>query len=724
MGSSSKPQTLGYRYFMSIHMGLSAGPINEVKEIEVGGRTAWKGSATGQARWQIKASGLFGGDSGEGGIYGTIDMMLGTEDQPVNPRLQRMLGSALVPAFRGVTTFFYDGLIASMNPYPKPWAFRVRRVTAGWDGNNVWYPTKSTIWLGGDTISAMNGAHIIYEAITNRQWGRGRSANRIDDASFRAAADTLFDEGLGLCLCWRRQDSLSELISTVLDHIGGALIDDLQTGKLILRLIRADYDVDDLLLFDEKNGLLGIEQDDSAGGSGAVNEVVVRFTDMMNGGESNQVRVQNLAGIQQSGAINSETVDYSCVPTSGLALRLAQRDLSAKSAATRRFKIRLDRRAYSVLPGGVIRIRSLRRGYEQLVLRVGRVELGKLSEGTITVTAVQDYFGMPLTSYVEVQPPTVKPPTNEPLPATIVKLFEVPYFNLAAYLTAADLSRLTKFSCALALAARRPSTAAQGFVLATRVGSAAYDGVSEGVFCPTAQITIDLDYHTTSCEFTFSTDLSYVQAGDSALINDEIVRIDSINIDTGALVIARGCGDTIPAKHKAGDRIWFYSQDAAVDPAEYTTGVTVHAKVQTHTTSGLLDLALAPQETYLFKGRQARPYPPGRFRIGGQSYPAGIVGDVVLTWANRDRVQQADQLIDTHASSVGPEAGTTYTARLLRASNNSVLTTQTGITANTVTLATTYEGEVIVELWAVRDGLESWQKWQHKMMHTNPIEVP
>lgn len=36
----------------------------------------------------------------------------------------------------------------------------------------------------------------------------------------------------------------------------------------------------------------------------------------------------------------------------------------------------------------------------------------------------------------------------------------------------------------------------------------------------------------------------------------------------------------------------------------------------------------------------------------------------------------------------------------------------------------TYEGEVILEPWVVRDGLESWQKWQLKMMHTNPVGPP
>lgn len=42
-------------------------------------------------------------------------MLFGEEDQGVLPRLAAMLGG-LVPAFRGVTTCFYSGLVTAMNP--------------------------------------------------------------------------------------------------------------------------------------------------------------------------------------------------------------------------------------------------------------------------------------------------------------------------------------------------------------------------------------------------------------------------------------------------------------------------------------------------------------------------------------------------------------------------------------------------------------------------------
>ncbi|MDF5922588.1 hypothetical protein P4133_35060 [Pseudomonas aeruginosa] len=61
---------------------------------------------------------LFGGDKGEGGLDGTLDVLFGDEDQGVLPRLAAMLGG-LVPAFRGVTTWFYSGLVTSSEPVPE-----------------------------------------------------------------------------------------------------------------------------------------------------------------------------------------------------------------------------------------------------------------------------------------------------------------------------------------------------------------------------------------------------------------------------------------------------------------------------------------------------------------------------------------------------------------------------------------------------------------------------
>ncbi|MDF5921086.1 hypothetical protein P4133_21505 [Pseudomonas aeruginosa] len=79
-----------------------------------------------------------------------------------------MLGG-LVPAFRGVTTCFYSGLVTSVNPYPKKWKILCRGGNRLWDGN-PWYPEKQFIWLADGQIKAMNPAHILCLVYTGRDF--------------------------------------------------------------------------------------------------------------------------------------------------------------------------------------------------------------------------------------------------------------------------------------------------------------------------------------------------------------------------------------------------------------------------------------------------------------------------------------------------------------------------------------------------------------------------
>lgn len=205
-----------------------------------------------------------------------------------------------------------------------------------------------------------------------------------------------------------------------------------------------------------------------------------------------------------------------------------------------------------------------------------------------------------------------------------------------------------------------------------------------------------------------------VEVGSAALINDEVVRIDAIDPGTGQCTIARGCADTVPQQHAAGSRIWFYGDNAANDDTVYTASTTLDAKLLTNTSEGQLDPSLAATDSIQLQGRQGLPYPPGQFQVGGQYYPTSVTGDVAVSWAHRDRLGQADQIIDTLFGSTGPEPGTTYSVRLRRADNLSVLASATDITGTSTVLVTDYVGQVIVELWSVRDGLESMQKHRHQ----------
>lgn len=713
-----KKQTVGHRYFFGIHMGAGRGPMDELVEIKVGDRTAWSGSVTASSTIQINKPDLFGGDDKEGGIVGPLDVMMGRPDQAVNPRLAAMLGG-LVPAFRGVASLFFDGLMCSGSPYPKPWTMRWRRALQGWDGE-PWYPVKAVVELTGPDgalIKAMNPAHILYECFTNADWGRGLARSRLDDARWRSAADALFDEGFGLCMAWQRQDSLASFMQGVLDHIGATLFADPFTGLVVLDLIRDDYVVADLPLFDADSGLLSIDDDDAAAQGSSVNEVVVRYRSPLDG-KPRQVRVKNPAAIHAMDGVSSTTKDYLGIPTAELALRVAQRDLRAASGFVKKFKVRLDRRGSEILPGRPFRIRDLARGIGTMVLRAGRVEHGPLGDDAITVTAAQDVFGLPSTSYVDVQAGGWVAPQTTPAAVVTQAVLELPYRDLVATGAAVPDGG----AGLLGAAALAPSPVSLEFQLRTRPALAgAYALAGSGSFCPGGLLADAIAPTDTLVQLAGAQGLDTVEIGRAALLGAEVVRVDAVDAVAAQLTLARGCSDTVPTSHAAGTALLVYEDHGAVDATEYLAGTTVLAKLLPRTGAGVLAEAAAPAGALTIGGRAQRPYPPGDLRVAGLRYPTSVAVPPVLTWSHRDRLLQADQLVDTLAGSIGPEPGTSYRAVISNADTDDVLSTVTGVAGqgwSPPIIPGNYR--MRARVWAVRDGNDSWQPAEHEFDFSYP----
>ncbi|NMY40570.1 hypothetical protein HBN76_04560 [Pseudomonas sp. WS 5013] len=706
--------TVGFEYYFDIHMGLGL-PIDELVAIKAGGKEAWRGSISNNGEIQIDKAELFGGESGEGGIKGDLYVMFGEETQTVYSRLASLLGG-LVPAFRGISTAFFSGMVTAINPYPKPWEFLRRGGNRLWDGEGAWYPSKQFIWLASNQIKAMNPAHILYLMYTGTRF-RGLNRARMDDAAWRAAADRLYSEELGLCLEWRRSDSFKNFRDSVLAHISAEIYMDRRTGLISIRLLRDDYDVNSLPLFDEDSGLLEIVEDEIPSQTSVPSQLIVNYVDAITG-DKRSVRAVNAAVAARDLGRSSESVDYPGAPTGGIAARLAQRDLRIRTSGLKRFKVVLDRRGRNLSPGQPFRLRSLKRGIDQVVVRGSRIEDGTLVDGKISITALQDVFGLPATSFVAVPPEGWLPPDRAPYAITERRIFEVPYRELALRLDPANLDLVDPTAAYVAAVALAPTSMSLDYTLTDRVGgSGNFITRKSGDWCPSGLLVGALNKVATSISLTSTSRLDDVEVGMVGMLDQEMIRVDAINYSTGVLTIGRGCLDSVPEDHAVGARLWFYDGYTGRDETAYSIGTGLQVKLLTRTSQGKLASGLASTDSISLQGRQGRPYPPGLFRVGGAAYPAQIVGTVTVTWSHRDRLQQADQVIDTTLGNIGPEPGTTYTCRLIRADNSVQLAISTGITGTTVSLPTSYMGMVIVELWSSRGGLDSLQRHRHTFEH-------
>lgn len=546
--------------------------------------------------------------------------------------------------------------------------------------------------------------------------GRGLASSRLDDASWRAAADVFHAEGMGLCLKWSRQDDIDKFAQTVLDHAGATFYTSRRTGLVVLKPIRDDYNVADLPHFTYDNGLLGVDEDESASQTGGVNEVIVKFRDPVTK-QDRQVRAKNLGAIHAAGGVtNTSTKDFFGIPTVELAQRVAERERRAGSGFVRKFKLRFDRRGADIMPGSVFAISDAKRGIARMVLRAGRCEYGTLTDGTVTITALQDIFGLPATAYVQPEPPGYTAPSAEPVATTLRRVFEAPYRELVQQLGPTEAQAQDPTAGMLMVAAVAPTAMAMAYEVATRVSPAEFSTTAiDGAYCPSALLATGMTPVTTAVQLVGGNGLGEVRVGTAALLGEEIVRVDAINPLTGLCTFGRGCVDTVPTAHAEGTRIWFYDDFSAAAEVEYTQGVQVQTKVLTRTGSGILDMAIAPFDTTAVQGRAAKPYPPANVMLNGERYPQLVEDDLMVTWSHRHRLLQSDNLLDTLQPSVGPENETTYALDLYDAESNTLLHSVTGISGVTTTvLANAIAAPFVrVELYAVRNGQQSWQRFSH-----------
>jgi hypothetical protein len=207
----------------------------------------------------------------------------------------------------------------------------------------------------------------------------------------------------------------------------------------------------------------------------------------------------------------------------------------------------------------------------------------------------------------------------------------------------------------------------------------------------------------------------------SKLLNDARQGL----LEGNNLTIGRGCCDTVPRAHPADTVIWFFDDSIARDEEEYVATDVIGIKVLPRTlTGGIVPVENSPAIPLVFNSRFARPYPPGDVRLDGKPLDAihtlgPASSPLTLTWAHRDRITQADTLVNHSVADVGPEPGTTYTVQVVN-SGGTVLRTESGITGTsweyTAAAAqsdfggTTAQG--FIRLKSVRDTLDSWQQYE------------
>lgn len=555
--------------------------------------------------------------------------------------------------------------------------------------------------------STMNPAHILYELRTAKDRG-AEPRSSMNDASWRAAADWFYNQGFGLCTEFDPdRESVDDAIARIEKVAGCSVNLSPVDGQWYLDVANGVYDLASLPILTDDDILDWGEQPTAL--DDAINSVSVEYYDPQKWATVTTPPVQALALITTNG-LNHDVKQFHELPTADLANRVAQRELTAVITPTKGYPLTTNRKPWSWRRNTYFRLQSPKRGIADMVCILAEKDSGTLKSGAMKITASQDIYSLPATSFVQGEPGVDTRPSQIPVVIADQTVFESPYIEVVRNLSRADLQALPSDVGYVMTLAKDPAISRDYTIQVSTDGGNSYAGGENGPFCPTAVIA-EADTLTAGLladvSFSQGVDIAAVGVGSAALWGTEIVRIDAIDAAAATLTLARGCADTVPQQHAAGERIWFFDGFAGSDRSEYTDPETIDVKLLTNTGSQQLDPALATALSLTFAQRQYRPYPPGSLTINGERYPAAAAGAMTVAWAHRDRLQQADQLIDTIAADVGPEAGVTYTVRYYQPPGALIATVDAASASSAAAYTFPADGRVAVAVSSVRNGVES-----------------
>lgn len=782
MGKQKKPRIPVTDYTMSVHAGISLGVLDAITAIWTGEKVAWQGRQELQGDILIRNLDLYGGPKKEGGVEGIAHYLPGGPAQTIPEAIAAKFGltTATMPSFRGVSTIFFhgdasegadsnslfvdDGILA--------WAaFGRFRVPIGFGGaspNGVkgklgfyWQsqnPTLKTIWvtaercprtlstdfariLNPDTVGVedsnsglfveqydANPAHMIYDALTNTDFGMGASPAAINVDAFLEAAETLYDEGFGMSMLWTQQATIENFIGEILDHIQATLFVNPKDGLITIKLLRDDYVAELAPLFTPSNCI--VQKFVRKGEGEIINEITVTYTNPVNE-EDATITQQNIAGIVAAGGIVPDGRNYYGIRRRDLAAKVLNRDLRSAGIPLARCEMVTSRDGWDLVPGGVLRLTYPEHGLDEVVFRVGAINYGKSKDTTIRVTLTEDVFGYDPGDYVVPNGTAWVDTSQRPEPLEVQAITTLPYYM------ANQIDTVEDGEAFVAALGATTQTDAYGFdlLIETTNTDASLTYELSGLKTITGRIELTealVQEATTLTELPIGTVNSeilpglFLFVGDGAETAQEIIYVRQDTSNSGGFwMLDRGMLDTTPKAWPIGTPVWCVDPTTVFyDNSGLAAGASVNFKMLTRTSLGRLDEADATIVSHVISERPHLPIRPADVTVGGAAWddpdnPLDLSDDsnsgggaILVEWARRNRDTEDSSLLLWTDADITPPTGVTTTITVLALDRSTVWFVQDGEVGTSYNLlASEFDGPVgVVRVTAKdSDGNESLQ---------------
>lgn len=512
----------------------------------------------------------------------------------------------------------------------KAWAYELRRIP-----NGLGLTTGQNILAGG-----ANCASVLYEILTDTDWGYAFPTADVDASDFTAAALTLADEGNGFSFLLDRQEDLGDMVRRLEEQMDGVLFKDPFTAKWKIKLARADYNI---LTVPEVNAtnLLELVSFNRGTWEGTSNQVRTPFDDASDNYKSTYGFAQDMANAQITGRNTSTSITHPGVKDRDLANAIAWREMRTLSVPMAAGTAIVDRTFFGVLPGDVLGLTDADLNYTRLPIRIKSVDYGDLLNDRIRIEFVQDSF-FAAVGVFDPAPASAWIPLSDTLVAFATDgqlAIEAP-----RGLTLRDPNSLDPITDKLYVAARKQGPEAV-FQIVERnaVGAPAGAYVSAGLvpqFALLGELLLDLGpgsaYPLASLTMVPNPDTQAAALAaiptvtDIAglgtdlltlcMVGDEFFLVTSATASGNNVQLSgvyRAVMDSVQGDHAAGAKVFMLFAGGGLSSSTILAGNNVDVKLLPQSVSALLAEVSATTIALTMANRTRRPYPPASFDLNG-----------------------------------------------------------------------------------------------------------
>ena len=612
-----RDEVIGFEYLLALQYALYKGPSAGITGVWIGDDRVFDfvddAGGIPQTVVDVDRDDLFGGKDNGGGFVGRIRLFDGQESQAVSGFLSTRLDP--LPAYTGLSYIIISDIAeaagANIGESNQLRYIRVELQTFDDLAGTAGHPGL------GDSLSLGNDHHFIgpdlnpivaaWDVWTNVRWGRGFGLSDVDIASFQAAAETCFTEGLGWTNVQDEQTTTGAIQDLIEQHVDGYIGPNPLTGLIEVTLARPDYSIPALPLVIDVGmsaNLLEVKQWDQGDWSNTKNRIRIRYTSRSKDWKETHA-VETAAGNRIiQGRVVTEEIRYPGLHTTAVAQVIAAREKRGLSIPLQKGTILVDRTAYELRPGQVFRLTSAQAQVTDLPVRVSKMALGDTTRQSIELSVVEDIFGN--------EPATVEPTpdsdfippiqTVQPFLVADQAAFEAPFILMRGDEQPNTVPRIAT------IARRIPGNAAIEYEVIRRTGNPPAGAFTSTDFVRASFASVgtlrnnELGAQSGQAGFSIQIDPIGAESLDAliavyspsagnfagvavigpGLATEEFIIFDEIVDDlTGIRLenVYRAAMDTFWKSHNAGERIWFiWTGGLGMGFETYAQGLEVEMK--------------------------------------------------------------------------------------------------------------------------------------------------